>query len=141
MQPECNSGITVMAAPVTLVLDLKSAPLFRSSSITSVLPSRAARESGEAPFCTQTIAITYRNREINVYYDSSLILSQSINNPIKNTIRDSNFIGKSMNSDNVQDGRLDEFDGNFDEFKIFDRVLSIDEINYEMNKKQPYIVL
>lgn len=56
------------------------------------------------------IAITYRNREINVYYDSSLILSQSINNPIKNTIRDSNFIGKSMNSDNVQDGSLDEFD-------------------------------
>ena len=81
------------------------------------------------------IALTYRNKEFEVYYDGKFVHKMTIDDEIKNTNRISNYIGKNNWASE------DPYEGILDEFKIFDRVLSIDEINHEMNKKQPYFVL
>lgn len=51
------------------------------------------------------------------------------------TVTNHNYIGRATNSG------INPIHALFDEFKMFDRGLSAEEIAVEMNKKQPFVIL
>ncbi len=71
-----------------------------------------------------------KNLNYNIYVDANLSISGNSNQPLKNTTSLYNYVGRYVDYPNLPD-----INATIDELKIFNRGLSQQEIQYEMNNK------